>query len=292
MDPLNVLPEHTLHPRSFHENVYVYPVLSRRSKGISIGVNLNPDKICNFDCVYCQVDRTEPGADKHVQLDRLFIELKSMLECVTSGELFLDPQFAQVPGPLRRLNDIAFSGDGEPTTEPNFEQIVAQVAELKQSLGLHDVKIVLITNATMFHRPKVQKALDLLMANQGEIWAKLDAGTEAYYHQIERTSVPFQRVLDNIQQLSLRYPLVIQSMFLRYDGAAPSDEEITAYIDRLGTILKAGGRISLAQVYTVARRPAESIVAPLSDSEVNAIAERVRRELSLPAETYYGKDVG
>ncbi len=50
----------TQHSRSWQSNRYVYPVISRRSKGLSIGVNLNPDKVCNFDCVYCCVDRTHP----------------------------------------------------------------------------------------------------------------------------------------------------------------------------------------------------------------------------------------
>ena len=53
-----MLPLHTQHERRFEANRFVYPVLSRRSKGLSLGVNLNPDKVCNFDCIYCQVDRT------------------------------------------------------------------------------------------------------------------------------------------------------------------------------------------------------------------------------------------
>ena len=49
------------HSRSFEDNRFVYAVVSRRSGGVSIGVNLNPEKYCNFDCVYCQVDRTVRG---------------------------------------------------------------------------------------------------------------------------------------------------------------------------------------------------------------------------------------
>src|SRR3954447_19190160 len=103
---------HRDHRRTFAENLYVYAVVSRRSKGVSIGVNLNPDKVCNFDCVYCQVDRTTPGEDKQVDIARLHDELETMLDLVASGELFLHPRFQQTPLRLRRLNDIAFSGDG------------------------------------------------------------------------------------------------------------------------------------------------------------------------------------
>src|SRR6059058_3249077 len=115
-----ILPLFTQHSRSWQRNRYVYPVVSRRSKGLSIGVNLNPDKICNFDCVYCQVDRTTPGGDRDVDLPRLRVELAAMLDAVTTGQLFRHERFRQTPQHLRRLNDIAFSGDGEPTTCPQF----------------------------------------------------------------------------------------------------------------------------------------------------------------------------
>src|SRR5437763_12250000 len=104
------------HRRTFADNIHVYAVVSRRSKGVSVGINLNPDKLCNFDCVYCQVDRTVPGATDLVDLDRLRDELHDMLDDVTSGRLFDTERFRGTPAALTRLNDIAFAGDGEPTT--------------------------------------------------------------------------------------------------------------------------------------------------------------------------------
>src|SRR5581483_2687206 len=127
---------HRDHRRSFAENWYVYPVLSRRSKGISIGINLNPDKLCNFDCVYCQVDRKTPALVKKVELPRLVAELDDMLDAVHSGALFTHERFRDTPTALRRLNDIAFSGDGEPTTAPHFSEIVQAVADQKRGHGL------------------------------------------------------------------------------------------------------------------------------------------------------------
>ena len=76
------------HPRSFETNRFVYPVVSRRSGGVSIGVNLNPDKVCNFDCIYCQVDRVSTSETRFVGPEQLLAELDHMLELVTSGELF------------------------------------------------------------------------------------------------------------------------------------------------------------------------------------------------------------
>src|ERR1700737_2989352 len=104
------LPVHRDHRRPFVDNLYVYAVVSRRSKGVSIGLNLNPDKICNFDCVYCQVDRKTPGLAADVDVPRLLAELENMLDLVQSGELFEMDRFRATPPALRRLNDIAFSG--------------------------------------------------------------------------------------------------------------------------------------------------------------------------------------
>lgn len=284
------LPLHAWHPRLYERNRFVYPVLSRRSRGVSIGVNLNPDKVCNFDCIYCQVDRRSEAETRFVELDQLLSELQAMLEFVTSGAIWDDPKFAGVPPELRRLNDIAFSGDGEPTTYRNFDEIIARVADIKRERGLDDVKLVLITNASMFHRPAVARGLELLDANNGEIWAKLETGTEEYYQVVERTKVPFRQVLDNITAAAIQRPIVIQSLFMRIGGNRPPAAEIDAYIDRLNEIVSAGGRIKLVQIYTVARRPAEDYVAPLFHVEVDDIAARVAQRTGLPVAHFYGPE--
>jgi wyosine [tRNA(Phe)-imidazoG37] synthetase (radical SAM superfamily) len=288
---LRILTPHTDHARSFHSNKFVYPVLSRRSRGISIGINLNPDKICNFDCIYCQVDRRSAAETHFVETERLLEELEQMLDLVNSGALYADPKFAPVPGHLRRLNDIAFSGDGEPTTFANIDAIVADVAAAKRQRGLDAVKLVLITNASMFQRPAVARALATLDANQGEIWAKLDAGTDAYYHLIDRTPIPFERILRNIREAAKVRPLVIQSLFMRVAGEGPTAAEITAFCDRLNEVRAAGGAIDRVQVYTIARPPTESYVTPLTPAEVDFIAAEVVQRVGVPVETFYGAAV-
>ncbi len=275
------------HSRLFEENRYVYPVLSRRSCGLSVGINLNPDKICNFDCIYCQVDRTVGAEVTFVDHAALLAELEHMLDSIESGAIYEHAQFRDTPEHLRRLNDIAFSGDGEPTTYAGFEEIVSSCAETKQRRGLRDVKLVLITNATMLHRTKVRRALETLDANQGEVWAKLEAGTEAYYRLVERTSVPLAQVLRNITDAACIRPLVIQALFMRIRGAPPPIDEQQAFCDRLNEIAAAGGRIKLVQVYTVARRPAVDFVGPLTDSEVDDLVSLVRARTGLHALPFY-----
>jgi wyosine [tRNA(Phe)-imidazoG37] synthetase (radical SAM superfamily) len=303
---------HADHARLFERNRFVYPVLSRRSGGISVGVNLNPDKVCNFDCIYCQVDRRSQSVTRFVEMDGLLAELGSTLELVASGAIYETPTFRSVPAQLRRLNDIAFSGDGEPTTYKNFDEIIGACAKVKRDLelriadcglrisepksaipGTHRVpqsaiKMVLITNASMFHRPHVRRGLEILDQNHGEIWAKLEAGTEAYYQLIERTPIPFRQILDNITAAARVRPLVIQSLFMRVSGEPPTAAELEAFCDRLNEITAAGGQLKLVQIYTVARRPAESFVAPLTDAEVDAIVDLVRARTGLNAVGYYG----
>jgi wyosine [tRNA(Phe)-imidazoG37] synthetase (radical SAM superfamily) len=277
---------HDYHPRSLDENRYVYAVLSRRSGGVSIGINLNRDKVCNFDCVYCQVDRRLPGNDRRVDLEILECEIKDILHKVKSGALFAQAPFSGVEKQFQKVTDIAFSGDGEPTTCPQFNEAVELAIAAKREAGLPELKLLLITNATMFHRAKVKRVLSLLDENQGEIWAKLDAGTELYYHRVDVTTIPFERILSNLLEAARRRPIVIQSLFIRLYGSSPDAGEIEAYCNRLRKIVSGGGKIKLVQVHTVARAPAQPYVTPLSDKEVDDIAARVR-QIPLPVAIYY-----
>lgn len=276
------------HSRNFEQNRFVYPVISRRSGGVSIGVNLNPDKVCNFDCIYCQVDRTRQSETRFVEMDALLQELQGVLELVMSGELYDVDSFAETPTALRRLNDIAFSGDGEPTTFRNFDELIQACADVRREVGATEAKMVLITNASMFHRPHVQKGLEILDQNRGEIWAKLDAGTEAYFQQVDRSKFSLQHVMDNLILAARVRPIVIQSLFMRIQGQPPENSELQAYCDRLNEIVDAGGEIKLVQIYSVARQPAESFVTPLMNEEVDRWVEEVQRQTQLEVAGFYG----
>jgi wyosine [tRNA(Phe)-imidazoG37] synthetase (radical SAM superfamily) len=268
------------HRRELDQNRYVYAVVSRRARGLSIGVNLNTDKLCNFDCPYCQVDRRTTGGPSAIDVARLAGELERLLDRVASGHLWEEPPFDTVAPPLRRLADVAFSGDGEPTTPPEFPAAALAVRGIldRRRTG---IPLRLITNATMFERARVHEAL----AHFDELWCKLDAGTEDYFHLVDGTKLPFAKVLKNLGDVARERAIVIQSMFLRYAGAPPSPQEIEAYASRLREIVAAGGAIALVQIYTVAREPADARCEPLSPEALEAIAARVRT-LGLQAEVY------
>lgn len=285
-----LLKAHREHPRHFRNNLLVYPVLSRRSGGVSVGINLSPHKGCNFDCLYCQVERdADQPKTASYSLDLMAKELRGTIDLVLSGDLFGLEPFNEAPKSLHRLNDMALSGDGEPTAEKDFLATCERVAEIKSELQLDQVKIILITNATMFHKPDVRKGLDLLGEHQGQVWAKLDAGTEKFYDFMNKSSIPFQRVLDNIAEAACERPLYVQTLFARINGQRIDRDEVNAYANRINAILAGGGRIIALQLYTIARKPADCRVSSLSDEELDEIVSELRERLSLPIETYYGR---
>ncbi|MBM3859982.1 MAG: radical SAM protein [Verrucomicrobia bacterium] len=288
----DLLPAHRKHPRQFEDFKFVYPVLSRRSGGLSIGLNANPDRHCCFDCIYCQVDRATAPAVKRFDLPTAENELAAMFQLAASGALARHPQFRKTPKALMQVKDVALSGDGEPTLLPNFAAVIKMVARLKPQ----EVKLVLITNAAGLNRAEVKRGLAIMDAHNGEVWAKLDAGTEAYFKLIDRSAIPFARILNNLAECAHARPIVIQSLFMKVHGHGPSPEEIAAYCERLQEIPAGGGKIKLVQVGTVARRPLAMIngrpawqsVTALSDRELDAIRDSVRHRTGLIAESYYG----
>jgi wyosine [tRNA(Phe)-imidazoG37] synthetase (radical SAM superfamily) len=267
------------HRRELDENQYVYAVVSRRARGLSIGVNLNRDKVCNFDCPYCQVDRTTPGGPSRVEVSRLAAELEDLLR--RAGEdLWEGAPFDTVAPEMRRVADVAFAGDGEPTTPPEFPAAARAAREACDRLA-PGVPLRLLTNATLFHKDRVRAAL----ADFDELWCKLDAGTEAYFQAVDGTRLPFHRILDNLLLVARERPIVVQSLFLRLDGVGPDDDEIAAWVERMRGIVTQGGSVDRVQVYTLARPPSDPRCSPLEKERLEAIAGKARAA-GFPAAVY------
>jgi len=280
---------HLDHGRLWRDFDYCYPVISRRSRGLSLGVNLNQDKACNFDCVYCEVDRVNPPNRSDIDLDQLVQEMKQLIELALSKELFAMPPFSGATDGQRRLNDIAFSGDGEPTAAAVFTEAVGELAGLKKGFGLDDVKMILITNATRFQDARAIAGIDALMGSNGEIWAKLDAGTEEHYRAINRSNIPYGKIIDNLVSGGRRWPLVIQTLFLDWAGNAPSKGEIDQYVGRIKFLLDSGAQIKGLHVYTAARPTPVPSAKPLSSAILDEIALHIKKEIpSVPLDVFYG----
>lgn len=275
------------HTRVYKDFTYVYPVISRRSGGLSIGINLNPDKVCNFDCVYCEVDRKTPGKTSVVDLAQLREELTALIHFARDGGLAREPKFNEVqPALTQTPRDIAFSGDGEPTMLHNFDECVRVAAEVKRAEGLAATKLVLITDAAGLDTGSVKRGLATMDANQGEIWAKLDAGTEGYYKLVNRTTVRLDRILHNLLVTARARPIIIQSLFLRMHGQPMPPEELAEYCFRLEELVHDGAQIREVHLYTIARPTPEPFCGKLTKAELEAMAQTVREKTRLKVVTF------
>lgn len=274
------------HSRVFRDLIFVYPVISRRSQGLSIGINLNPDKRCNFDCVYCEVDRRTPGRTDRVDVAQLKDELRWLIRFAQEGGLAQQPKFCEVPELTRVVRDIAFSGDGEPTLIPNFSECVQAAIDVRHEFGLDQSKLVLITDSAGLDKPDVRKGLALMAAHRFEFWCKLDAGTEEYYRTINRSLVRLDRILANITRTAKEWPIIIQSLFLKWQGEPMSPSELEAYCGRLRDIVAAGGVIREVHAYTIARPTPEAAATRLSPGELEAVAATIRSRTGLSVSVY------
>jgi len=282
---------HALHtsvfarPREFLGNRFVYVVVSSRARGLSIGVNMNPDKQCKFGCEYCEVDRTVPALETSLDLDVMADELQRTLELSRSGELRELHYHHDTPADLLQLRHVALSGDGEPTTCPNFLDAVRAVVHVRALGRFPFFKIVLITNAARLDGREVQDGLKLFTL-QDEIWAKLDAGTQGYMDKVNRPACSIEKILSNILLIARQRPVIIQSLFPLLNHEEPPADEIEQYAQRLNDLRRAGAQIPLVQIYSATRPSAQSKCGHLPLKTLARIAERVREVSGLKAEVF------
>ena len=272
-------------PRDFLDNRFVYTVISPRARGLTVGVNMNPDKHCNFDCVYCEVNRGEPARESRLNVPAMIAELERTLESVRSGELRERTAYRSTPPELLELRHVTLSGDGEPTLCSNFVEAVEAVIHLRARGRFQFFKLVLITNASGLTRPDVVAGLNLFTARD-EIWAKLEAGTQEYMDRVNRPGCSLREILTNILELSRRRPVIIQSLFPAVNGEAPPPAEIEAYVQRLRELKEGGAQIPLVQIYSATRPTPHSECGHLPLRVLSQIARRVREASGLKAEVF------
>lgn len=245
---------------------------------------MNPDRRCNFDCVYCEVDRTRRGGGSRVNIGVMLSELDRMVTIAQSGHMG-ELGYHPVDTGLLPFREVALSGDGEPTLCPNFRQVVESIIHLRARHSLAFFKIVLITNTSGLHFPEIKAGVDLLTGSD-EIWTKLDAGTQAYMDLVNSPQVSLDLVLRNIRDLGCRRPVVIQSLFPLIHGEEPPADEIASYIQRLRELKEAGTKISLVQVYSAHRAAMDVHCGHLPLRTLSRIARMVREECGLNAEVF------
>lgn len=264
------------HSRDRLDYRYLYTVLSRRAGGISLGINLNPDGICNWHCAYCQVSRPrESVKPEPVEFQRFCEELTDLLAAVRDGTLLEHPLHRGLPAELRQVKDISFSGDGEPTTASCFPAAVDHLLAERERLGLMDLNMILLSNCSMADRPSVAQALRRFGQAGGQVHGKLDGGGAAAYERVDRTAVPFQQTLDNLLAAGRLAPLVIQSLFCEVGGETADGSEVDLFTSHLSDLLDGGAQLQALHLHTVARPPPFADVKAVPVEFLQALAVRV-----------------
>jgi wyosine [tRNA(Phe)-imidazoG37] synthetase (radical SAM superfamily) len=246
---------------------------------------MNPDKRCNFDCAYCEVNRSEPSREPRLDVPAMVTELERTLESVGSDNLRERLRYRNVPPELLELRHVTLSGDGEPTLCPNFVEAVEAVVHLRARGRLPFFKIVLITNASGLDRPEMPQGLGLFTARD-EIWAKLEAGTQEYMDRVNRPDCRLEKILANILFLARQRPVVIQGLFPSIGGQGPPASEVEAYVLRLKELKDAGAQIPLVQIYSATRPTGHPECGHLPLRTLSHIARRVREVSGLKAEVF------
>ena len=265
----------TDHDRDSAGMTYVYPVVSRRARGVSIGINLNPNNACNWRCIYCQVPNLTRGAAPEIDLEQLERELRTMLQDALHGTFMQE----RVPEDSRRLEDIAFSGNGEPTSSAEFGAAI-DVAErvLRDFDLLGKLPVRLITNGSLVEKPGVLDAIRHLGQINGEVWFKVDAATAEGIARINDVRLNPQGVLERLRMCAQACPTWIQTCVFALDGKPPSDAELSAYLELLD---KVKNKINGVHLYGLARPSlqAEALrLSRISEEWMDALAERIRAQ--------------
>jgi wyosine [tRNA(Phe)-imidazoG37] synthetase (radical SAM superfamily) len=271
--------------RNYLGNRFVYVVISSRAGGLSIGLNLNPNTTCNFDCVYCEVNRTTPPVARQLDAGVMADELEKTLTLINSGEIRHLAGYHGLSADLLRLRHVAFSGDGEPALCPIFAEAVQEVVHVRARRVLPFFKMVLVTNGTCLDQEPVQDGLRYF-TREDEIWIKLDTGTQQGMNRINRSQIPLDKVMENAWLIGRKRPIVIQSLFPLLGEAEPQPDEIEEYIRRLIELKDGGAMISQVQIYSATRPAAHPNCGHIPLQSLARICRRVRTETGLTAEVF------
>ncbi len=277
----NPKPKHqltvTTHDRDVVGLTYVYPVLSRRAGGVSVGVNLNPNNACNWRCVYCQVPDLTFGKGPRIDLERLEGELTEMIRSILQERFLAE----HVKGANVELKDVAFSGNGEPTSSPDFEAAVTVVGRVLERAGLLGrIPVVLITNGSLVHKPAVGRALKALSALGGEVWFKLDSATSAGLTRVNSSASSIEEHVERLRLTATACATWIQTCVFTRGGEPPDEAERDAYLDVLSRLVDEGTPLRGVLLYTLARpsfQPEAPELGALTPEWLEAFASEIRQ---------------
>ncbi len=240
------------------QNKVIYGPVNSRRLGSSLGINiLSPaKKICNFNCVYCQYGWTKISTDDFDDKDN-FIDISDVLSAVEKA------LFALSPSP----DYITFSGNGEATLHPEFDNIVDEIIKLRNE-SAPDSKTAILSNSTGVVDEKIRNSLSKL----DERIMKLDCGDEQLLKIYNRPVVPM--ALDSIVQgLSLLNDVTIQTLFTEGEHGNSKEKDIEIWIEKLKLISP-----NHVQIYTLDRGYPSNKIYPVEFDWLYDLDEKLNNQ--------------
>ena len=240
------------------------PINSRRF-GLSLGVNpLGPDKVCSFDCRYCDLGLSVMTMNK-IRKELVFPARAEIVEAVRQE--------------LRKnhegLSAITFSGNGEPTLHPEFEELVSDILVARNELA-PQAKLIALSNGAHLDSKKVIVGMNKLDVRV----LKLDAGSDKV---MKALNAPLVR--RNLSQLLTGFKklnnCVIQAMFVKGAIDNTQNSDIDEWVELIGMIQPAG-----VQLLTVTRPPADSAILPVEEDLLYSIAFKLKKRTQLEAQIF------
>ncbi len=243
------------------------PVHSRRL-GLSLGINLLPGdgKICNFDCLYCEIGFNKDG----------FTRSKHPARELVSREL--ERQLIMMHDAGQQPDVLTFAGNGEPTSHPHFAEIIDDTIRLRDK-WCPKAKISVLSNATFTARAAVREAL---MKVDNNI-LKLDTVDNDYIKKVNRPLQPsydVNKIIDNLKFFNGH--VIVQTMFMKGDGTDnTSDEYVLPWLKAVGEI-----KPESVMIYTIDRETPDRDLRKATPDELNRIRDRVI-DMGIPCTASY-----
>ena len=271
----------TDHNRKTFKGKYIYPVVSRRAGGLSLGINLNTNNACNWQCIYCEVPDLVRGKPDSINLKELEVELDYWLDQIIN-QSFLN-QYTQNK---TEFKDIAFSGNGEPTASKQFKDVIKiLIKKINEYKLTKKITIRLITNGSNMSNPNVKEALSLMNNFSREVWFKIDQINEEDVKTINQVNLSKATVKRNLEAALDTSPTVIQTCLFRLNNKLPSKESLDAYIDFLKTYEKKIKGIHLYSLARLSEQSSDYELTRLTEPELESIANKIKL-LNIPTQIF------
>ncbi|AKO64990.1 radical SAM protein [Methylophilales bacterium MBRSG12] len=269
------------HDRNIFDSKYVYPVVSRRAGGLSLGVNLNTNNACNWQCIYCEIPNLTRGGPEPIQVEFLKDELNFWIDQIINSNFLKE----NTP-PGTTFADVALSGNGEPTAAPEFLEVLEIIiASLKEHKLIDKIPVRLITNGSFISK-KIE-CLNIFNRYHGEVWFKIDAADEGSIKLINQVNLDPNSMINNLKKCAEACQTVIQTCLLKINHQVPTNDFLKNYSRLIKPYEKLIKKIDL---YSLARPSLQNnqdiSIERLSLDELNHIKNILQKQLTIKIDVF------